>query len=195
MRSNFHGSALRPSRFTAWAVCILARRVAAKSGDGAAPRVGTARTPARIVPPVLALAIMLASTASASAQYSVAQVQPLAFGYLTQGFTEIVPYTDTFRRGVVSVNGAGQAWIRLVLPTELSSLDAATIPLQFVLGDVAAQESGKPAAAFDPTGSTRVNLDKGTAFVFIGGRAIPAINQRSGLYSATMTVIVSPTKF
>ena len=82
-----------------------------------------------------------------------------------------------------------------MLPTTLASLNNATIPLQFVLGDVAAQETGKPVSAFDPAGSTRVNLDKGTAFVFIGGRAIPALNQRSGLYSATMTVIVSPTKF
>ncbi|MEO7711863.1 MAG: hypothetical protein ABIV10_03000 [Gemmatimonadaceae bacterium] len=153
------------------------------------------RTPARIGPTVLALAIMLASTASASAQYSVAQVQPLSFGYLTQGVTEIIPYTDSFRRGVVSINGAGQAWIRLVLPTTLTSVNAATIPLQFVLGDVAVQETGKAAAAFDPTTSTRVNLDRGTAFVFIGGRAIPAIDQRSGLYSATMTIIVSLTKF
>lgn len=195
MSSNTHRSALRPSRSTAWAVCVLARRRAATSGDGAAPRAGTVRTPACIDWSVLALAIMLASSPSASAQYSVAQVQPLAFGYLTQGVTEIVPYTDTFRRGVVSVNGAGQAWIRLVLPTTLVSLNAATIPLQFVLGDVAEQEPGKPAAAFDPMGSTRVNLDKGTVFVFIGGRALPALNQRSGLYSATMTVIVSPTKF
>ncbi len=195
MSSNFHGSALRPSRSTAWAVCILARRAAAKSGVGAAPRAGMTRTPARIGPTVLALAIMLASTASASAQYSVAQVQPLSFGYLTQGVTEIIPYTDSFRRGVVSINGAGQAWIRLVLPTTLTSVNAATIPLQFVLGDVAVQETGKAAAAFDPTTSTRVNLDRGTAFVFIGGRAIPAIDQRSGLYSATMTIIVSLTKF
>ena len=195
MSSNIHGSAHRPSRSTAWAVCLWARRLAAKSGNGAAPRAGTTRAPARIVPTALALAFMLASTARASAQYSVTQVQPLAFGYLTQGITEVVPYTDTFRRGVVSVNGAGQAWIRLMLPTTLVSLNNATIPLQFVLGDVAEQETGKPAAAFDPAGSTRVNLDRGTAFIFIGGRALPAINQRSGLYSATMTVIVSLTKF
>ena len=131
----------------------------------------------------------------ASAQFAVSPVQPLAFGYLTQGLTEIVPYTDTFRRGVVTVDGTGQAWIRVVLPTTLVSPQGATIPLLFLTGDVAAQEAGRPPAAFDPAASTRVNLSKGTAALFIGGRALPAANQRAGLYSATMTVIVSSTKF
>ena len=146
----------------------------------------------------LALALIVASTlapARAHAQFAVAQVQPLAFGYLTQGVTEVVPYTDTFRRGVVNVDGSGQAWIRVTLPTSLVSAQGATIPLQFLTGDVAAQENGKPAGAFDPSTSTRVNLGKGTATLFIGGRALPAANQRAGVYSATMTVLVSSTKF
>jgi hypothetical protein len=129
------------------------------------------------------------------AQYTVSQVQPLAFGYLTQGLTEVVLYTDTFRRGVVTVDGTGQAWIRVVLPASLASPQGASIPLQFLIGDVAAQENGKPAAAFDPATSTRVNLSKGTASLFIGGRAVPAVTQRAGLYSATVTVIVSSIKF
>jgi hypothetical protein len=132
---------------------------------------------------------------SAAAQFSVAQVQPLAFGYLTQGIAEIVPYTDTFRRGVVTIDGTGQGWIRVVLPPTLTSPQGATIPLQFLIGDVATQEAGKPAAAFDPATSTRVNLGKGTASLFIGGRAVPAATQRAGDYSATVTIIVSSTKF
>jgi hypothetical protein len=141
------------------------------------------------------LAALFGVPRRARAQYSVAQVQPLAFGYLTQGVTEVVPYTDTFRRGVVTVDGTGQGYIRVVLPVSLVSAQGGAIPLQFLTGDVAAQESGRPAAAFDPATSTRVNLGKGTASLFIGGRAVPAANQRAGLYSATMTVIVSSTKF
>lgn len=144
---------------------------------------------------VASLAIEALAPRPASAQYTISPVQPLAFGYLTQGLIEVVPYTDTFRRGAVSVDGIGQVWIRLVMPTTLVSPQAATIPLQFLTGDVASQESGKPAVAFDPTASTRVNLGKGTAWLFIGGRALPAANQRAGLYSATMTVIVSSTAF
>jgi hypothetical protein len=146
----------------------------------------------------LALAIVTGSAlvpARAHAQFAVAQVQPLAFGYLTQGITEVVPYTDTFRRGVVNVDGSGQVWIRVTLPPSLVSAQGASIPLQFLTGDVAAQESGRPAAAFDPSTSTRVNLGKGTATLFIGGRAVPAANQPAGVYSATMTVLVSSTKF
>ena len=129
------------------------------------------------------------------AQVAVTQVQPLAFGYLTQGVTEIVSYIDTFRRGAVAVDGSGQVWVRVTLPTVLTSPQGATIPLQFLAGDVAAQETGRAAAVFDPGTSTRVNLTKGTAMLFIGGRAVPAADQRAGTYSATMTVIVSSTKF
>lgn len=139
--------------------------------------------------------LLLCYGSRAGAQYTVSQVQPLSFGYLTQGVTEVVPYTDTFRRGVVTVDGSGQAWIRVTLPTALVSPQGATIPLQFLTGDVAAQENGKPPDTFDPATSTRVNLSKGTASLFIGGRAVPAAAQRAGVYSATVTVIVSTTKF
>lgn len=193
MCTSFHRSALRPQRLTAWAVCVSAHRVPAKSGVDDSARAGVHRRRAIIA--LLALAILMVPAARAAAQYSVNQVQPLAFGYLTQGITEVVPFTDTFRRGVVTVNGAGQAWIRLVVPVTLISPQGSTIPLQFLTGDVASQENGRAAVAFDPIGSTRVNLDKGTASIFIGGRAVPAINQRAGLYSATMTIIVSSTKF
>ena len=145
---------------------------------------------------LLVAGIAVALPARAHAQFAVAQVQPLAFGYLTQGVTEIVPYTDTFRRGVVTVDGTGQTWIRVTLPTALTSPQGASIPLQFLAGDVASQEQGKAVSPFDPSTSTRVNLGKGTtASLFIGGRAVPAADQRAGNYSATVTVIVSPTKF
>lgn len=143
----------------------------------------------------VAVAFVALAPRRGEAQFAVAQVQPLAFGYLTQGLTEVVPYTDTFRRGVVTVDGTGQAWIRVVLPTALVSPQGSSIPLQFLVGDVAAQETGKPPAAFDPSTSVRVNLGKGTASLLIGGRAVPAPDQRAGVYSATMTVIVSSTKF
>lgn len=159
----------------------------------ATPRRGPRRVQ-RAVAALGALAGVALLPMRAAAQYSVAQVQPLAFGYLTQGVTEVVPYTDTFRRGVISVDGTGQAYVRLTLPTTLVSAQGSSIPLQFLNGDVAAQDTGKPAAAFDPATSTRVNLNKGTAYLYIGGRAVPAANQRAGLYSATMTVIVSFTK-
>ena len=193
MCTSFHRSALRLPRVTAWTVCVSARRVTAKLGENDSARAGAHRKQTIIA--LLALAVLMVPAARAEAQYSVTQVQPLAFGFLTQGVTEVVPFTDTFRRGVVTVDGAGQAWIRLELPVSLSSPQGSTIPLQFLTGDMASQENGKAASAFDPTGFTRVNLSKGTASLFIGGRAVPAINQRAGLYSATMTIIVSPTQF
>jgi hypothetical protein len=162
-------------------------------------RVGSDDTPharaAKLCTAALTGALLLCPGARAIAQYSVAEVQPLSFGYLTQGVTEIVPYTDTFRRGVVTINGSGQTWIRVTLPASLVSPQGAAIPLQFLNGDVAAQESGKAAGTFDPAASVRVNLSKGTASLFIGGRAVPALTQRAGSYSATVTVIVSPTNF
>lgn len=154
-----------------------------------------ARRARRLVVAAASCGVGALAPRAAAAQYSVAEVQPLAFGYLTQGVPEIVPYTDAFRRGVVTLDGTGQGWLRVVLPASLTSPQGAAIPLQFLSGDVAVQESGKAAAAFDPTTSTRVNLNKGSASLLIGGRALPATNQRAGLYSATVTVIISSTKF
>ena len=193
MRTSLHRSALRPQRLTARAACVSTHRVSTTADVDASKRARAHRR--RVIVALLALAFLMVSAAPAVAQYAVTEVQPLAFGYLTQGVTEVVPYTDTFRRGVVTVDGTGQAWIRLVLPVSLISPQGSTIPMQFLTGDVASQENGRPALAFDPTGSTRVNLGRGTASILIGGRAVPAINQRAGLYSATMTIIVSPTKF
>ena len=141
----------------------------------------------------LAATVLALSAPSAHAQYSVSQVQPLAFGYLTQGLTEIVSYSDVFRRGDVTINGIGVPWVKLTLPASLTGPGGATIPLQFLVGDVAAQDNGKAPAAFDPAGSTRVNLNKGTAHILIGGRALPAATQRAGAYSGTIVIIVSPT--
>lgn len=153
----------------------------------------------RTVPPylrlILRVALLLAVARPALAQYSVAEVQPLAFGYLTQGVTEVVPYTDTFRRGSVSIDGTGQAWVRVILPTMLTAPSGATIPLQFLLGDVAEEDAGHAPLVFDPAGSTRVNLSKGTGYLLIGGRALPSVSQVAGVYSASMVVIVSSTKF
>lgn len=143
--------------------------------------------------PVLMLGLL---ATRAQAQYSVTQSQPLAFGYLMQGVTEIVPFTDTFRRGVVAIDGTGRPYVRLILPASLASAQGGTaIPLQFLNGDVASQESGKKVQAFDPATSQRVNLAKGTAYVYIGGRATPSANQRAGVYTATTTVIVSLIQF
>jgi hypothetical protein len=138
---------------------------------------------------------LLAAAPSAGAQYTVTPVQPIAFGYLTQGVTEIVPYSDTFRRGFLTINGTGIAYIRLFMPATMSSPQGATIPLQFLAGDVAAQDNGRLPQAFDPAVAASVNLSRGTASLFLGGRALTGVKQRAGLYSATMVVIVSPIKF
>lgn len=144
---------------------------------------------------MLAILLALGAAPRAAAQYSVTEVQPLAFGYLTQGVTEVVRFTDTFRRGVVALDGTGLVWVRVTLPSALVSASGSTIPLQFLAGDVAAQDAGKQPQAFDPATQARVNLDKGTALILIGGRAVPAVNQVAGIYSASMVVVVSSTKF
>ena len=143
----------------------------------------------------LAATLLLGGARQATAQFNVTQVQPLAFGYLTQGVTEVVPYTDTFRRGVVSIDGLGNAYVRVTMPTVLTSATGATIPLQFLFGDLAEQDAGHAPTAFDPAASTRVNLNKGTGYLFLGGRALPATTQSAGTYSATVVVMVSLIKF
>ncbi|MDB4879283.1 MAG: hypothetical protein JWL60_729 [Gemmatimonadetes bacterium] len=144
---------------------------------------------------LLAALLLLGAAPRVHAQYSVTQVQPLAFGYLTPGVTEVVGYQDAFRRGVVALDGTGNVFVRVLMPAQLLSPQGGTIPLQFLAGDLAAQDAGKPPQAFDPAGSTRVNLAKGTGLLLIGGRALPAASQLAGSYSATMVVVVSSMKF
>ena len=124
---------------------------------------------------------------------SVYPVQPLSFGLLLPGRTEVVPATDVARRAMVALAGSGQVDVTLVLPSSLSTRDGMSIPLQFGANDGGLLLSaGAPTLPLDPFQVNRVSLapDR-TAYLVLGGTALPAVSQRPGHYSARVLIIVS----
>lgn len=143
-------------------------------------------------------ALLLASPVSGGAQAerpaTVYPVQSLSFGLLIPGVTEVVAPTDVARRAMVALAGMGMVDITLVLPPSLTTRDGSSIPLLFRSGDEGLLDS--PGAAMQPLDPVRVNrvrlrADR-TAYLVLGGSAIPSRSQRPGDYTARVLVIVSP---
>lgn len=131
---------------------------------------------------------------SARAQV-VASMQPLNFGPLIGGVVEVVPPTDAARRGDISIQGTSNASasLSLVLPTALEAPDGATVPLQFLAGDLTYQQPAGGLVTVNVDGSTTIRLHRTRpGRLYIGGRALPAVGQTAGVYSATIVVVVAP---
>jgi len=143
-------------------------------------------------------ALLLASPAPGGAQAgrgaTVYPVQSLSFGLLIPGVTEVVAATDVARRAMVALAGMGSVDITLVLPPSLTARDGSSIPLRFRSGDEGLLESpGAIMQPLDPFQVNRVRLraDR-TAYLVLGGAALPTRSQRAGDYTARVLVIVSP---
>jgi hypothetical protein len=145
-------------------------------------------------------ALCLASAraaAPAGAQVTVSlTLSGLQFGVLMPGVpTQIAP-TDAARRAEVLLTGTGAVDLRFVLATVLTSADGTTLPLRFVNGDAAVLEGQKKNPdVFDPNVSYRLRFNPGgggnTARVFLGGTASPSAAQPAGLYSATVSLVIT----
>jgi len=88
--------------------------------------------------------------------------------------------------------------VRFTLPTQLVSSTGAVLPLKFGNGDAAVETSkSSKVTPFDPTTGTRVNLTSagGVAWIYLGGVAIPAPQQRAGSYTATVVLVIAPPNF
>ena len=145
---------------------------------------------------VLLLCAMATLPSAAQAQV-VASSQPLNFGPLVAGVTEIVTSTDAARRADITIQGTSNATASLtvVLPTALTAPTGATVPLQFQPGDVIFEPPvGQGPTTVNLQGTTSIRLHRTReGRLYIGGRALPAVGQRAGAYSATIVVIVAPT--
>lgn len=143
----------------------------------------------------LLAALMGGALSSASAAQVVMPTQPLDFGQIIAGVAEIVRPTDVARRGDITIQGTatGDASLTIVLPAELRSPDGTAIPLQFLAGDVLFQQPMGGRVEVNLAGPTTVRLHKSRAgHLYLGGRAMPAIGQRAGSYSATVVLVVAP---
>lgn len=142
----------------------------------------------------LTITLLLAASAPAAAQV-VVSAQPLDFGQLIGGVTEVVTPTDVIRRADVAMQGStnGDVSLSLVLPTHLRSASGNSIPLQFFPGDAVYRNFSGQMQTVSLTGSTTVRLHRTqTTHLYLGGRALPALGQRAGVYSATVVVILAP---
>ena len=90
-----------------------------------------------------------------------------------------------------------QVTIVFDLPTELTKVGGATMPISFGATD-AGRNTGNvqaEATSFDPnsTETTTLEAENGTLYIWLGGTVSPAHNQSAGEYSADITVTLEYT--
>lgn len=124
--------------------------------------------------------------------------QNLNFGALLPGVRATVSRLDGANAGQFEIRGERLTEVELVLtlPPAMTSLAGATLPLEFgpTDGGVSDTPTITASTAFDP----RVPLvwvlpGNGRAYVFLGGRAVPAVNQAGGSYTASVVLTVAYT--
>ncbi len=147
----------------------------------------------RTVAPVLVLLSFLA--APSQAQTTLSGVRNLAFGVVPVGVTTMVLPTDPIKSGQWTVNSqiGRRIFFRLTLPNVLNGPAGATLPVNFQNGDAFILElaSGQAPDYFNPGGFVIHRFTRsGQAIIRLGGRATPAVNQRSGSYSNTAIMTI-----
>lgn len=148
---------------------------------------------------VLAMVLALAGPSALLAQgrpLRVTGVRDLQFGTVIPGVPAVILRTDAVNSGQVSLTGEKNAAVQLqfTLPTAMNGPSGATMSLSFGASDAGFSqvETVTSQVGFDPrvpfVGALSNN---GRAAVFLGGQALPAGGQRSGTYTATITLTVS----
>jgi spore coat protein U-like protein len=142
------------------------------------------------------LTLLVLGGTGARAQ-SAAAVQDLNFGTLLPGVSQNVAVTSALSRGHFTLDNVGGATLEILflLPTGLASAEGATLPLSFQNGDAALVLKGGKTTLFDPRSpfTAKVPAGQSPAQVYLGGTASPGTNQAAGVYSATVTLVVSNT--
>jgi hypothetical protein len=148
---------------------------------------------------LLTLALALTGSAGLSAQgrpLRVTGVRDLQFGTVIPGVPALILRTDAANSGQLSLTGEKNTTVQLqfTLPAAMTGPSGATMPVSFGASDAgfSPAETVTSQVGFDPrvpfVGALSNN---GRAAVFLGGQALPAGGQRSGTYTATITLTVS----
>lgn len=144
----------------------------------------------------LAAALLLAAPGAAAqgrSAVSAMPVQGLRFGVLAAGTPAVVSPLDAGRRATLELVGAGHVTVTFELPAALTSGVGSTLPLRFGPGDGRVVFAGTSREiVFDPNQpvSFTVPPGLGSAAVYLGGAAQPAVGQPPGEYTATITVFL-----
>jgi hypothetical protein len=121
-------------------------------------------------------------------------VQGLRFGVLIPGMVVTVDPGDVASRGELQVDGRGRFQVQLILPAAMDSPSGARLPLSFGAGDaVVVRGTAGSYEPFDPVVGTTLALTGGitTAQLFLGGTAVSAPDQASGVYTANVTILLA----
>jgi len=124
--------------------------------------------------------------------------QNLDFGALISGVPTTILRTDTRSAGRFDLRGDRQAEVRidLTLPVALTGPGGRTLPLQFGPADGGYNTANNVGSsqAFDPQAPLIARLgNSGRLYIWLGGTALPAVNQVSGTYTATVTLTAAYT--
>jgi hypothetical protein len=148
---------------------------------------------------LVAIALALTGPSALLAQgrpLRVTGVRDVQFGIVIPGLPAQVLRTDAANSGQYSLTGDKNRVVQLqfTLPTTMNGPSGATMPLSFGASDAgfSPAETVTSQVGFDPRVSFVGTLsNNGRAAVFLGGQALPAGGQRSGTYTATITLTVS----
>ena len=121
--------------------------------------------------------------------------QDLSFGDLVPGTPATIFVDQLGRRAEWVIQSQGAVSVSLILPRALRGPSGQQIPLTFGFGDVGWMEGGSVDVTLHDPGSrfqVTIPADPGFGRLFLGGTAQPSQDLLPGMYTATITIIVSP---
>jgi hypothetical protein len=124
--------------------------------------------------------------------------QQLNFGAVFPGVPEVVSRTDAANGGRFDLRGRRNSELRITmtLPASLTAPGGLVLPLLFGPNDGGWNTSNviASARAFDPRVPLVTRLsNRGRLYIYLGGTALPSGTQRSGTYTATVTLTAAYT--
>ena len=125
---------------------------------------------------------------------SVSGGQDLAFGMLFPGITSHITRSDALRSGQFQVTGEKNTTVQVTFTLPPAMLvGSRTVPMQFGAADggFSTQATITSATVFDPRVPLVATLSQqGRLYLFLGGTALPGVQQTAGSYAAPVTVSV-----
>ena len=120
--------------------------------------------------------------------------QDLAFGMLFPGVPFHITRSDALRSGQFQVTGAKNTSVQVTFTLPPAMLvGSRTVPMQFGSADggFSMQSTIGSATSFDPRVPLVTTLSgQGRLYLFLGGTALPGVQQSAGSYVAPVTVSV-----
>jgi hypothetical protein len=156
-------------------------------------------------PPLLAQnAASIQTNATVIQSISVEARQELLLGDIVAGETKRVNVDGSAigaeiggeQAGVFRIESGGRVFVRFDnLPTSLLGVDplntGQSLPVRFLTSWSNSASGAGSASAIDPTSATAIETSGNDLYLFIGAEVIAPAAQREGLYTTTITILVT----